>query len=268
MKTEEQKQPVHFTDSYLINPTNPIEVVLIGAGGTGSQLLTCLSRMNQALNELGHPGFSLTLWDDDRVTEANMGRQLFADCEVGMYKSVSLINRVNRFFGTTWKANTIRFDTGIDTRKNCGNVFFSCVDNAASRFQIAKTITAIYSRNSYSYTRPRYWLDFGNSQYTGQVILSTIDKIKQPNSSKFRTVDSLPLITDEFADLLKTADETDDTPSCSLAEALEKQDLFINSTLAQMGSSLFWNMLRHGLTEYRGFFLNLQDFRTQPIRIS
>ena len=30
----------------------------------------------------------------------------------------------------------------------------------------------------------------------------------------------------------------DDTPSCSLAEALEKQDLFINSTLAQMGGFL------------------------------
>jgi hypothetical protein len=52
-------------------------------------------------------------------------------------------------------------------------------------------------------------------------------------------VENLPFITEEFGELLKISEAEDDTPSCSLAEALEKQDLFINSTLAQMGSSYF-----------------------------
>ena len=34
------KQKIHFTDSDLINPTNPILVNVIGAGGTGSKVLT------------------------------------------------------------------------------------------------------------------------------------------------------------------------------------------------------------------------------------
>ena len=59
----------------------------------------------------------------------------------------------------------------------------------------------------------------------------------------------------------------DNTPSCSLAEALTKQDLFINATLSQMGSTLLWNLFREGLTPYRGFFLNLKDFRTQPLAV-
>ena len=68
-------------------------------------------------------------------------------------------------------------------------------------------------------------------------------------------------------ELLKQSEVEDDTPSCSLAEALEKQDLFINSTLAQMGSSLLWNLFRNGMTEIRGFFLNLKNFQSQPIKL-
>ena len=32
---------VHYTDSYLMNPQHPVTVNIIGAGGTGSQVLTC-----------------------------------------------------------------------------------------------------------------------------------------------------------------------------------------------------------------------------------
>lgn len=43
MNTQETtKTAVHFTDSYLLNPTNPISVNVIGAGGTGSKVLTAL----------------------------------------------------------------------------------------------------------------------------------------------------------------------------------------------------------------------------------
>ena len=59
----------------------------------------------------------------------------------------------------------------------------------------------------------------------------TIPKeIRQPASKLYDTVSSLKVITR----LVKYArvKEEDSGPSCSLAEALEKQDLFINSTLA------------------------------------
>jgi len=110
-------------------------------------------------------------------------------------------------------------------------------------------------------------MDFGNSQYTGQVLLSTIGTIKQPNSEKYKTVQNLPFVTEEFGEILKLSEIEDDTPSCSLAEALEKQDLFINSALAQMGSSLLWNLFKNGMTENRGFFLNLKNFQSQPIKL-
>ena len=269
-KYQEFKTKVHFMDNTLINPTNPVTVNLIGAGGTGSQVLTALARMNHALSELNHAGLSVRLWDDDMITEANLGRQFFAECELGLDKSVALINRINRFFGTNWKAETQKFvkdDLGKLQSNMKSEIYISCVDSVKSRFDIAEILNELKMDKSYYRNQCKYWMDFGNSQFTGQVLLSTIGNIKQPNSEKYETVENLPFITEEFGEILKVSESEDDTPSCSLAEALEKQDLFINSTLAQMGSSLLWNLFRNGLTEYRGFFLNLKNFQSQPIKL-
>jgi PRTRC genetic system ThiF family protein len=265
-----EKIKVHFTDNDLLNPTNPIEVNLIGAGGTGSQVLTALARMNHALTELNHAGLSVRLWDDDLVMEANLGRQLFAESELGLHKSVALINRVNRFFGTNWKAETQRFEKdnlGKLQSNMQSTIYISCVDTVQSRFDIAEILNELKVSKNYYRNQPKYWMDFGNSQYSGQVLLSTIGNIRQPSSEKYQAIENLPFVTEEFGELLKVSELEDDTPSCSLAEALEKQDLFINSTLAQMGSSLLWNLFRNGLTENRGFFLNLKNFHSQPIKL-
>jgi hypothetical protein len=100
------------------------------------------------------------------------------------------------------------------------------------------------------------------------VILSTLDKIKQPSSERYRPIEKLPLVTDEFKDLLTQSEQDDHTPSCSLAEALTKQDLFINSALANCGASLLWQLFREGILFNRGFFLNLRDFKTQPLKVA
>ncbi|MBW7892604.1 MAG: PRTRC system ThiF family protein [Chitinophagaceae bacterium] len=262
---------IHFTDNYLINPTNPVTVTLIGAGGTGSQLLTALARMNHALVALGHAGLQVSLYDDDMVTEANLGRQLFADAELGQYKAVALINRSNRFFGTNWKAVTKRFTKDMLHRSPVNgkaNIYISCVDTAAARFDIAEALQMIDRNTSrYEHNKAFYWMDFGNNRHTGQVILSTVGEVKQPASKRYRTVSFLPMVTEEFKDLLQ-GEADNNEPSCSLAEALQKQDLFINSTLASMGTSLLWNLFREGMTENRGFFLNLKDFRAQPLKVA
>lgn len=264
------KTAVHFTDNYLLNPTNPISVNLIGAGGTGSKVLTALMEINESLVALGHAGLQVRLWDDDTITTANLGRQRFFESETGLYKSVALINRINRCIGTNWKAETQKFEKdkfGRLPENTKAIITITCVDNVKARFGVAEILREISYRKNYR-DDPKYWLDFGNSQDTGQVLLSTIGEIKQPNSQKYQTVASLPFVTDEFGDLLKQSEQEDNTPSCSLAEALEKQDLFINSSLTQMGCSLLWNLFRRGMTEYKGFFHNLKDFRTHPIKVA
>lgn len=263
------QKAIHYTDNYLINPTNPVTVNLIGAGGTGSRMLTELARMNYSLMALGHAGLQVNLYDDDIVTTANQGRQLFADAEVGLPKAVVLINRNNRFFGTNWKAITEQFSTAnLKFLPNHGraNIYISCVDTVSARFDIATFLQDCTGNSNFERTKSLYWLDIGNARNTGQALLSTIGEIKQPNSNLYRTVSNLPMVTQEFKELLE--EQTDNNePSCSLAEALEKQDLFINSALANMGASLLWKLFREGMTAQRGFFLNLGNFRAEPIAV-
>lgn len=90
---------IHFTDRYLLNPRHPVTVFVIGAGGTGSQVITNLARMSMALQALGHPGLHVTVFDPDTVSQSNIGRQLFSETELGLNKAVSLVTRINRFFG-------------------------------------------------------------------------------------------------------------------------------------------------------------------------
>lgn len=264
MSTEKMK--VHFTDNYLINPTNPVTVNVIGAGGTGSKVMTALMEMNHSLIEMEHPGLQVRLWDDDMIMSANLGRQRFAESEKGLYKSVAIINRCNRWTGSNWKAETKKFGWEKDHKypENVeAHIYISCVDNVSARFEIADILKHKGNRNS----NLKYWLDFGNTKDKGQAILSTIGNIRQPKSEKYEVVENLPFITDEFGELLKQSESEDNTPSCSLPEALTKQDLFINSSLVQMGCSLLWNLFRYGMTPYRGFFHNLKDFNTHPLKI-
>ena len=48
-------------------------------------------------------------------------------------------------------------------------------------------------------------------------------------------------------------------PSCSLAEALKTQDLFINSTMAEHAAHLFYKMIRIGYTNYNVIYSNLNQ---------
>lgn len=265
MKTP--KKRIHIVYPNFLNPVNPISVNLIGAGGTGSQMLTALARISQALTALGHSGLQVNVFDDDLVEQANLSRQLFTQNEIGLNKAVALINRINRFFGTNWKAVPERFENSCagDTNRSA-NLTISCVDTVSARLEIEETLKKLTQSTNYRDT-PLYLLDFGNSKSSGQVVLSTVGSIKQAISKKFFTVSSFASLVGEYSDLLTASENGDNTPSCSLAEALGKQDLFINSTLANLGASLLWTMFREGVIQYRGFFLNLEDFRTQPIAV-
>ncbi|MBO9681959.1 MAG: PRTRC system ThiF family protein [Flavisolibacter sp.] len=262
---------VHFAPSELLNPLNPITVNIIGAGGTGSKLLTGIARINHCLLAGGRCGLHVRLFDDDIISEANRGRQLFTSAEVGLNKSVVLINRINRAFGTNWKAVPSRYNKEYCSKhgeSTTAVITVGCVDNVASRLFIVDFLkwmardTSHYTRN-----RPTYYIDFGNSRHTGQVVFSTLSKVKQPDSKKFQPVDTLPLITEEFGQLLKESGNDDNTPSCSLAEALYKQSLFINSSLAELGGSLLSELFMEGMIFNRGFFHNLKSFNTSPIPV-
>lgn len=254
---------VHFTHEYLLNPYHPLSVYVIGAGGTGSQVVTALARIDCSLRTLGHKGMHVTVFDDDIVTEANLGRQLFTPMETGCNKADVLVTRVNRFFGLGWDSMPCRYPgKGAD---DAANIIISCVDNAKARVKIGKKLRTYRETEGDDRKMLYYWLDFGNTADTGQAVLGTLKKLKQPKSKDAEPVGKLPCI-DELFDL-SSVKEKDSGPSCSLAEALEKQDLFINSTLANLGCNLIWKLITNGSVEYNGLFLNLRNMKTNPINL-
>ena len=139
---------IHYIDNYLINPQHPVTVNLIGAGGTGSQVLTGLARLDVTLRALGHPGLFVTLYDPDIVTEANIGRQLFGYSDMGLNKAQCLITRINNFFGNDWKAVPNIFPTVLKNacRDNMANITITCTDNIKSRLDLWNILRPYKSR--------------------------------------------------------------------------------------------------------------------------
>jgi PRTRC genetic system ThiF family protein len=258
------KPAAHFIDNYLINPTNAVTVTLIGAGGTGSRMLSALHSLHAALLALHRPGLFVTVYDHDQITEANLGRQLFMQTELGMNKAVAIVNRFNRCFGTGWKAVAEKFDH-ITARP--ANITISCVDEVSPRFEIADILTKWKESRISPIYEPLYWMDFGNGKSTGQVILSTVSTIAQPKSKQFQARSTLALPTVEFKTLWEAGRDKGDQPSCSLAEALTKQDLFINPILAAWGGQLLTDMFTKGMINVRGIFVNANTYRTQPLPV-
>ncbi|PMX96961.1 ThiF family adenylyltransferase, partial [Pseudomonas sp. GW460-13] len=81
--------------------------------------------------ELGHPGgIECTVYDDDLVSETNVGRQGFYPVDIGQPKATLLVNRLNNLMGTRWEAQVSRVDSR--DRFRCDMVI-GCVDTRRAR---------------------------------------------------------------------------------------------------------------------------------------
>ena len=229
---------------------------VVGCGGNGSQMLTGLARLNHALRALGKPGIRVVAHDGDAVSPANVGRQLFAPGDVGRNKAVVLIHRLNSYFGTDWYAEPNEF------RPNDGRttVLVSCVDTRRARAFIDYAVTTPGGMGGSR--SPAYWMDLGNRREDGQVILGCPASNKRWRKNKER----LPTVAELLPEIIRRGRE-DNAPSCSLAEALGRQELFINTLLTAQALQILWMLFRYGKISYHGAFVNAGTGRTVPLPV-
>ena len=249
----------HYAAKYFMDPTHKISVSVIGIGGNGTQALNDLAKINSSLIALGHVGLNVTAYDDDIVEEPNIGRQKFSPQDLGQNKASVIVTRINRFYGTDWKAVQEKYKSKnkVDT-----NIIISCVDNVKTRADIHKDFIKINSNTTEYYT-PYYWMDFGNGKNFGQFVLGSVE-IPQPES-KHETAPMLKNIFDIFPNMEN--DEDINEPSCSTREALIKQDLFINSLVVTHGMSLIWELLNSCVITSNGGYVNLGKGIVTPIKL-
>lgn len=235
----------HMVHSAILSRT--ARILVIGAGGNGSAMLSALATLNHAIRELGHPGLSVMAMDGDTVSPSNVGRQGFYPCDIGEFKTDVLIQRINMGFGTDWGSVPQMFG-GEVSREFRPDMVISCVDSRRARSLIAKSF------------REGYYMDLGNNASSGQVVVGEFYKHA---GNEVR----LPHAVDLFPEIADTALPEDDQPSCSMAEALERQNLFINRMVAGWASELLWQMFRYGRLRFHGNFVNLSSGRVAPIPV-
>lgn len=242
--------------SPLVNWRNrSIVITIAGCGGTGAQIATGMPYLHQALLASGHPyGLRVFLVDGDRITETNCVRQPFSRSEVGLYKAVVLINRLNLFWGLDWEAVPHFVHCGQDVPDS--DFLISCVDTRAARAAIARVVS-LKSR------RFAYWLDAGNLADRGQFVLGQPLRKDRKDRAK-----RLPCVHELFPSIVHApADKRDRLPACSAAEAISLQEPYLNSTIANHVLALLARLFRHGRIAYHGGFVNLATGCVTPLAV-
>ena len=248
----------HLLPTYLIQRNKPIRVLVVGAGGTGSAVVMGLPYLHQAMLAWGHPGgLEVILVDPDSVSATNCVRQPFAENDIGQNKAIVLMNRINQFWGIRWNAAAIPF-RATTLHRNAHwtpDLVVGCVDSKAARLSIHKALT---SRGTYC----TYWLDLGNSASSGQYVLG------QPlNTINRRARNRLPTVAEKYAEIIDITAGEDTLPSCSAIESLDRQEPFINQTLAMSALSMLSRLLRYGRLHHHGAFFNAVTGHVSPIPV-
>lgn len=235
-----------------------IKIALIGCGGTGSEMLDEIFKIHSLLIALGGNGFSVTAYDPDTVSIANIGRQRFWSCDIGYNKAEVQITRTNSFGNTDW--NYVNQKFVLDDTDDF-DILITCVDSPEVRADIGKKALEINSgvknKRFHSDPSPTFWMDCGNDAFKGNVIFGHFNQanaaLKIPN-----VFDLYPVLS-----TMKVNEE----PSCSTLAALEKQDYGINRSVAREAGNILWQFLRHGSLNHHGSYIDIKAGTVSPLPI-
>lgn len=233
-----------------------VSVALVGSGGTGSAMLTELFQVGVLMHYLGLPRLTISVFDPDTVSLANIGRQSFWECDINHPKSSVLVNRFNHFGNTYMTAYDRAFDeedigSGYD-------MIVTCVDSA----QVRRDIYAVQQeyRDHHDVEDTCLWLDTGNDKNSGQVVLGHLFKPLDDKGIR------LPTVGDLYPSLMTAKD--DKTQSCSHVQALQKQSYGINKAIALQASMLISKLFKDGSIKRHGSIVDIDEGYTTPININ
>lgn len=229
--THEKRYRVQIADG------ETVEVVLVGCGGTGSFLALHLGRLAFHLREQYGRRMDLTFIDYDRVEEKNVGRQNFCPMEVGEPKAWALMRRLNAAFGLESKSVVAPFETNMVAGTGMRMQFrllIGAVDNAGGRRELERCTKA---------NGGAWWLDCGNHEHSGQVLLGNRGNIFAPEI-KLGMCFALPLPSIQHPELLES-EERDErlVESCAELAVRDAQSLMVNQMIAGWAASYVYRLL-------------------------
>ncbi|RTG96037.1 PRTRC system ThiF family protein [Thermus scotoductus] len=216
------------------------KVLLVGVGGNGSKLLVTLARAASALEAVGQ-SLHVVAVDPDTVSEANLVRQAFLPADLGRNKAEVLIGRVNRLYGRAWEWRARPFEPE-DLRLDPDAVV-TAVDSRRARREVWEALREL---KPYGF----WWVDLGNGDRYGQVLAG-------------KGSPEAPYPAEREPSLVEGEEE--EGPSCSVLEALRRQDLLVNDLAAVWAAELVWQILREGRPRYLGVYYDLDRGTTRSV---
>lgn len=185
----DEPSPVRLDPSYARAASiklrqGPINIWMIGCGGTGSYLAEAVAQLwvaTDGMKRTPTPLKHLYLVDPDVVEYKNVGRQRFCHADIGKSKAVTLAERCALTFGLRAFAIPERFNPGLVNSVHSGkynwgrdtqDILLGCVDNAAARRNLSETITQYERGNSI------WWLNCGNWARSGELLIGSTNSIE------------------------------------------------------------------------------------------
>jgi PRTRC genetic system ThiF family protein len=160
----------------------PFQIIVAGCGGNGSHVAMGLGRLCYHLRETNGPPVNVVLIDGDHFEPKNVGRQNCRPHDVGKNKAKALAARVNGEYNLRVEAipemltyqlleSLLRGEEDPQWGAVHANVIIvGCVDNPDTRLTLHRELPADLAAAGW---RRWLWLDVGNHEYTGQVILGS-----------------------------------------------------------------------------------------------
>lgn len=179
-----------------------------------------------------------------------------------MNKAIVPVSRINLFWGSRWQAIPQALTAQALAPSYAGygeqhlrpDIVIGCVDTRAARAAIAKSVAG--------YSTTSYWLDVGNHSGGGQFVLGEPQNARNKRSRlRLRTAAEL------YEELVTTELDDDREPSCSAIEALDRQEPYVNSCLAQHALALVARLFRYGQISHHGGFVDVAGAHCVPLPI-
>lgn len=237
---------MYYIPHTLVNAN--VKIALVGAGGTGSYFAIELVKLATAMRTLSpESSLEVTIFDGGIVTEANCIRQNFYATQIGLNKADAI----------TWVTNNLHSMNFKSVGKNIKpsdldgfDLIITCVDLPSIRYQIYQ-----YFNNSFNAYRKVLWLDTGNTENSGQLVLGEFGNNKY-----------LPTVCDLY-DYSILSDKKGEHKSCSAIESLTKQNLGVNAFCARLGGQLLCNLFLKGRIKNHGAYFDCEELSSYPLNI-
>jgi PRTRC genetic system ThiF family protein len=235
-----------------------LRLFLVGCGGTGSWLAPSVARIARVLQDKNRP-VEVFFIDHDTVEQKNIPRQNFCQAELGANKAETLARRFSAAWGVEIQAIPRRFSA----REFHGRyadlcLVIGCVDNAAARQEIANAVGPKTGANRYNNEVAGWWLDCGNSESSGQVLLGseTTGKGLAGVFASRKICRALPAPSLVAPDLLvpRPEEAVASRLSCAEIQLANDQSLAVNQMVAGYATGYLLRFCFGGLRKFATYF--------------